>query len=212
MKVVVISDTHNKHKELSIPKCDILIHAGDATSLGREHEVRNFAKWFEKQPARHKFFVPGNHELNFEKHLPLSKTWFEEACPSGKLLIHEGIEVEGVKMFFSPYTPTFYNWAFMRDRGRHIGKKWDDIPNGLDILITHGPPYGILDVSIYDKVHCGCEELLKEVYAKKPRHHAYGHIHFYGGQTHSENGTEFHNASVCDEGYEPTNKIIEFEV
>ncbi len=211
-KIVLISDTHNYHRKITVPECDILIHAGDATSTGEEHQMRDFAAWLEQQPATHKLFVPGNHERTFERNLPLSKTWFEEECPSGKLLIHEYIEVEGLKMFFSPFTPTFYNWAFMRDRGRHIGVKWDDIPNGLDFLVTHGMPHGILDWTPYGDGHVGCEELLKAIYDKKPKHIVGGHLHSSGGMMKEFDGMKFYNAAMCNEQYSPTNPIHIIEI
>ena len=81
MKIVAISDTHSKHWKVAIPACDILIHAGDATWQGTVEEMADFAQWLEAQPARHKVFVPGNHELAFKKHLPDALEWVTRYCP-----------------------------------------------------------------------------------------------------------------------------------
>jgi len=201
-KAVIISDTHGAHKELTIPECDFLIHCGDATGRGFHGEVTGFAKWFEKQPARHKIFVPGNHELSFEKQLPLSRTWFTEHCPTGTLLIDQAIELEGIKFYGSPRTPTFFNWAFMADRGEAIKKYWDAIPSDTQFLITHGAPKGILDYVPMDDYNAGCEELLYRVAQLKDlRYHAFGHLHTPGGMTQTHNNITFINGAMCDEQY-----------
>jgi len=212
-KIVLISDTHNQHNKLTINPCDILIHCGDATGQGRESEIRNFAKWFDKQPAKHKLFSPGNHELYFEKYLPLSRTWFEEECPTGKILINESIEVEGIKFYLSPITPSFFNWAFMKDRGQAIANHWKNIPDDTQFLITHGPPKGILDYVPFDDFNAGCEDLLTRILElKNLKHHAFGHLHTPGGQQVVHNDITFINCAVCNEDYYPMNKIMEIEI
>jgi Icc-related predicted phosphoesterase len=212
-KVVAISDTHSKHNKMAaIPKCDILIHAGDATSMGHEREVRAFAAWFEKQPATYKIFIPGNHELEFERQLPASRLWFEEECPSGIMLIDQSVEVMGIKIYGSPQTPWFYDWAFNQDR-KQIKKYWDAIPDDTDILVTHGPPLRVLDEvlnAIGDRhwpPQCvGCEELAEAVKRVKPDLHIFGHIHCSHGQKHQD-GTSFYNVAICDETYMTSNPI-----
>jgi Icc-related predicted phosphoesterase len=213
-KICVISDTHNYHDQIKINACDILIHCGDATGTGTKKQIVDFAKWFEKQPAKHKIFSPGNHELFFEKSLPDSKLWFKEACPSGTLLIHEYIELDGLKIFCSPYTPTFFNWAFMKNRGDEILKYWKTIPEGLDILITHGMPYQILDdvLNWNDITSVGCIDLRAELERIRPRVFAGGHLHTCGGKSMKVGNTTYYNAAVCTEEYKPLNKIIEFEL
>jgi Icc-related predicted phosphoesterase len=121
-------------------------------------------------------------------------------------LENSSVNLMGLNIYGSPYTPTFYKWAFMRDRGEPIRAIWNKIPENLDILITHGPPYGILDRN-RDGVICGCEELLKAVKLKKPRYHVFGHIHNWGQEPLNIGPTTFINASVCNEDYAPLNKI-----
>jgi Icc-related predicted phosphoesterase len=217
MKIIAISDTHNKHNQINIQPCDLLIHTGDATGMGREREVRAFAKWFEKQPALNKIYVPGNHELDLAKFLPMSKTWFEEECPSGIMLINQMVTIRGIKIFGSPVQPYFHNWAWNMYPAE-LATFWKRIiPDEVDILLTHGPAYGILDQVQYadgtlkpDRL--GCPSLLKRIKEVKPDIHICGHIHSGHGELHEE-GTSFYNAAMCDEmnmiSYPIT--IIEYE-
>lgn len=211
MLIAAMSDSHNRHDSLIIPECDLLLHAGDATGMGYEHEIRKFAQWFNKQPAKHKIFVLGNHELMFEKKLPESKQWFYDECPNGIILINEEINIEGLSIWGSPWTPWFHNWAFNAVRGEEIRKHWDLIPNNIDVLITHGPAHGILDIvwdvsMSYPKERVGCFDLLDAIKRTKPVLHFCGHIHGSHGQHHEE-GTSFYNVSICDELYAPTNPV-----
>jgi len=218
MKLCVISDTHNRHRKLKIPPCDILIHCGDWTSMGYKHEVEEFAKWINKQDAGHIIVVPGNHELYFERFLPESKKWFTDHCPTAHLLIDESIEIEGIKIHGSPATPWFCDWAWNR-AGETIKKHWDAIPDNTNILITHGPPYSILDETTYatgepKPGYLGCPYLLTRVKELKDLDlHFFGHIHSPGGRQKHSYGKSFYNCAVCDEIYFPSNPItvVEYE-
>lgn len=221
LKIVFISDTHTSHNDLKIPECDILIHCGDMSFLGKPNEMRDFAKWLDKQTqAKHIIVSVGNHEVAFENQLPLSRTWITEHCPRVNLLIHEAKEIEGIKFFVSPYTPRFNNWAFNVDRGEPISKYWNEIPEDTEILITHGPPKGVLDDVVHISgiregiEHVGCQDLLDRVQKlSKLKIHAFGHIHAWGSLTEVNKGIMFINASNCDERYNVTNKpvVIEYE-
>ena len=113
MKLVFISDTHNKHNKLTIPECDILFCAGDMSFQGQKSEMENFAKWLHKQKATHIVLTIGNHERIFERAINgtdqdlSSKDWIMKHCPRAHLLIHEAVEIEGIKIFCSPWTPAF---------------------------------------------------------------------------------------------------------
>jgi Icc-related predicted phosphoesterase len=207
MKIVAISDTHCRHHSLRLPKADAIIHAGDVTSRGKESEVMDFMAWFSKLNYRYKIFIAGNHDFFFEtknaailqKHIP----------PNVIYLNDSGAEIEGLKLWGSPITPWFYNWAFNKPRGQSIKKHWDLIPADTDILITHGPPYGILDITIENR-HTGCKDLLKTVEAIKPKAHVFGHIHeSYGLKRKGE--TLFINACILNESYELLHKPVLFE-
>lgn len=226
MRIVAVSDTHCKHNKLKIPPCDLLIHAGDWTYQGMQSEVRPFAEWLNDQPARNIVIVPGNHEVYFEDNWPESNRWILDHCPDVQILINDTIEVNGVKIFGSAWTPWFHQWAYNAGRtiseAAHyrvpfIGDKWAEIQPGTNIVITHGPAYGILDELVYPDgtpkgEFVGCVELRKKIEEIKPDLHFCGHIHGQHGQVHI-NGTSFYNVSICDELYYPSNPatVIEYE-
>lgn len=219
-KIVCISDTHNRHDKLIIPECDILIHAGDWTGRGYASEIRPFAQWLNKQydQCSEIVVIPGNHELEFENELPLSLTWFKEECPDAHLLIEQEVIIDGIKIYGSPITPFFCDWAWNR-YPQDITKHWNRIPDDTNILITHGPPYDILDKTTYAdgtirEDRLGCPQLLKRIKELKDLDlHFFGHIHNDGGRQYNQDGVTFCNAAICDEHYYPSNPItvIEYE-
>lgn len=204
MQIVAISDTHGKHRDLKIPDGDILIHAGDVTRGGTKEKVIDFLKWFAEQKHTYKVFVAGNHDFYFEE---TDSNKIRRLIPKNIIYLNDsGVEINDLKFWGSPITPWFNNWAFNRNRGSEIKKHWDLIPNDTDVLITHGPPFGILDETVYGK-RTGCEELLLRVYQVKPQYHIFGHIHEdYGSFAKGE--TTFVNASVLDDWYEMKNKPV----
>lgn len=181
MRIVAISDTHNRHHQIAIPECDILIHAGDATGRGHEFEVRDFARWFNEQPATHKVFIPGNHEKIFEKRLPESMAWFTEECPTGHVLINQLLTIDGLKIYGSPVTPWFYDWAW-NEYTDGLKRTWEAVPADIDIMVSHGPAHGILDEIEPGHGHLGCAVLRDELARIKPQAHIFGHIHGGHGQ------------------------------
>jgi Icc-related predicted phosphoesterase len=203
MRIVAISDTHSKHGKVTIPECDLLIHAGDATWRGTLPEMESFAQWLETQPARHKVFVPGNHELVFKDHLPHALEWVTRHCPSLHILIDQSLEIEGIKLYGSPWQPEFFGWAWNLPRGLALAEKWALIPEDVDILITHTPPYGILDMSA---VPSGCEALRERLENLNPQVHIFGHIHeSYGHKRIGD--THYYNVSICDKDCRPINAV-----
>ncbi len=208
MKIVLISDTDGRHNEVDIPDGDILIHAGDLSSRGKKEEIIDFLNWFSNQPHKYKIFIAGNHDFFFERE---PKEIVEAIIPKNVIYLNDsGIEIEDIKIWGSPVQPEFYNWAFNRERGIDIKKHWDLIPKDTDILITHGPPEGILDKTVRGK-GVGCEELLLTVNVIKPKIHVFGHIHeAYGVE--KVNNTSFINASILNERYYYTNDPIIIEL
>lgn len=205
VKVVAISDTHNKHDKIAIPPCDILIHAGDESMRGSKEETMAFAEWLDKQPAKHIVWIPGNHSVKMEAHWPGSMRWLSDISPRTNILMNSHVTCEGLKIWGSPVTPWFHDWAWNVRRGPDIKKYWDMIPDDTNIVVTHGPPHGVLD-----KVHLGtswedsvgCEELKKAMLRVKPKLMVFGHIHEgYGCQL--ANGTIYCNASIMDTSYQP---------
>ena len=210
MKFVVISDTHGKHQSLILPKGDVIIHAGDVSSMGKESEIKDFLNWFSKTDFTYKILIAGNHDFYFEK-ISHNTQVLEELIPSNIIYLNDtGIEIENLKIWGSPIQPWFYNWAFNRYRGEDIKKHWNKIPQDTDILITHGPVFGILDKTSRNE-NVGCKDLLNKIEEIKPKFHICGHIHEAYGQLKQEN-TTYINASVLDENYNLRNKPIVFEI
>jgi Icc-related predicted phosphoesterase len=211
LTIVALSDTHGLHRQMThpVPDGDILVHAGDFCGHGRMQEVNDFAEWLGAMPHRHKLVTPGNHDRPVEAQESACRRLFE--AHGIQLLIGDTAEVEGLRIFGSPYTPTFRNWHFMRDRGAAIRAEWRAIPDDADLVITHGPAYGNGDLAPswmgQPPSHVGCFELLARLRDVKPRLHIFGHIHGGYGATISDEipGTRFFNASVCTEAYRPTN-------
>jgi len=190
MKVTAISDTHGKHKELKLNGGDLLIHSGDISSFGNKEEISCFLKWFSKQKYKHKIFIAGNHDFTFENQFD------DIIIPDNVIYLNDsGIEIEGLHIWGSPITPSFCNLAFNRNRGEEIDFHWNKIPADTDILITHGPPYGILDET-ETCFNAGCKNLLKKIEAINLKHHIFGHIHEAYGVTKKGNTTFINAASV----------------
>ncbi|MDZ7934040.1 MAG: metallophosphatase domain-containing protein [Emticicia sp.] len=210
MKIVAISDTHGKHQNLILPEGDMLIHAGDVSSLGKESEIKDFLNWFSQTDFKHKILIAGNHDFYFEK-IAFNETIVNQLIPSNIIYLNDcGVEIEGIQLWGSPIQPWFYNWAFNRYRGEDIKKHWNKIPHDVDILITHGPAYGILDKTTRNE-NVGCEDLLVKIKQVKPKFHICGHIHEAYGRTKQSN-TEFINASVLDQNYNLRNRPVAFEI
>lgn len=209
-RIVFIADTHLKH-DFVIPDGDILVHAGDLTGGGTIHnnEVDQALQWLAGLPHAHKCFIAGNHDFFFETHPQLVKEIIPESV---HYLQDSGCEIEGLKFWGAPWTPAFCDWAFNLYEPEELAEKWALIPEDTDILITHGPPFKILDKTLdhYDRLgqHVGCQELLKRVREVKPKIHCFGHIHVHGACMETIGGTTFINAAVCNETYKPFNGPI----
>ena len=178
-KITFISDTHTKHRHLTndLPGGDILIHCGDISNRGYMTEIKNFLEWFDGVKGyEHKVFIAGNHDFGFKDN-PKECIELLKNYPNVTYLEDNSVIIDGIKIYGSPWQPRFYNWAFNVERGEAIAKKWEKIPTDVDILITHGPVFGILDQT-YTKQRVGCEELYKKVVEVKPKIHACGHIHY----------------------------------
>ena len=168
-RLVVMSDTHGSHLGVQVPDGDVLIHCGDFCSHGQYIDALKFVNWFGTHPHKHKIFIAGNHDR-----------WMENAPDEaeGILTGYKTIDylkddwiivgdddphsanVKTAKIYGSPWQPEFYNWAFNLPRnGWELGQKWSNIPNDTEILVTHGPPWGYLDVTPYGNLNVGCELL-----------------------------------------------------
>ncbi|MBX7243744.1 MAG: metallophosphatase domain-containing protein [Bacteroidia bacterium] len=208
MKFVAISDTHGKHRQLVLPEGDVILHAGDVSSKGQKNEIEDFLEWYSGLNFRHKIFIAGNHDFYFESNQSVNT---ETLIPGGIIYLNDsGVELEGIKIWGSPVSPWFFDWAFNRKRGADISKHWELIPAETDILITHGPPYGIGDKTVRGQ-NVGCEDLLEKISGINPKVHLFGHIHEdYGSFT--QNNTTFYNASCLNVNYAIANPPIVFEI
>ena len=210
MKITFISDTHTKHKEIrkDLPGGDLIIHAGDFMNSGYDKtDATEFFEWFDAiDNYDDKIFIAGNHDWGFVKNHDIAPEYKEKGV---HYLFDSMVEVDGVKIYGSPWQPEFYDWAFNLPRGEKLAEKWSKIPEGLDILITHGPAHGMVDHTMQG-LNVGCEDLFEKIMEVQPKIHVCGHIHWAYGQK-SFHGVEFLNASVLNERYQYQNKPIVIE-
>jgi Icc-related predicted phosphoesterase len=225
-KITLISDTHGKHTQLTkdLPGGDILIHAGDFMNSGYyKTEAIEFFNWFDAiNKYDTKIFIAGNHDRLMED----DPSWAQGYLTGYKTIdylqdeeigiYHDDLNGEhsedNIHIYGSPWQPEFYNWAFNLPRNSDIMKeKWDAIPNNTDILVTHGPAFGFLDLPGFGTpINVGCEMLRYRIDELRPKIHVFGHIHgsygyYYNGHTH------FFNASVLNERYAYANLPFNFE-
>jgi hypothetical protein len=139
MKITFISDTHNKHNHLTsnaynniLGSGDVLVHAGDCTSMGKSHEITNFLNWFAMTDFKHKIFIAGNHDFGFEMHTDIAEEFKEKGII---YLFDSEVVIDGVKFYGSPWQPEFYDWAFNLPRGEKLAEKWTKIPGNTDICL-----------------------------------------------------------------------------
>lgn len=202
--VDLVSDLHGYYPELQ--GGDLLLIAGDLSARNREEEFAEFMEWLQRQPYEKKVFIAGNHDGILENR----KLTFP--LDSGIVyLCDSGTDYEGLKIWGSPYTPTFMNWYFMRDRGAPIKKHWDLIPLDTQILITHGPPYGYGDQTEVGD-HAGCQDLLQRLEAlENLKLHAFGHIHEgYGSYLYED--IPLINCSLVNERYAPVHQPVRMQL
>ncbi len=205
MRLVCISDTHGLHENLDVPDGDVLIHAGDLTKVGTLEQIAEAASFLEGLPHRHKIVIAGNHDLGLEYQAEQA----EELLTGLTYLRDSETTVGSVRFWGSPWQPWFFDWAFNLQRGDEIRAKWDLIPQHTDVLITHGPPMGVLDLT-FRQEPVGCADLLEAVERVSPQVHVFGHIHEAYGQGAEVPGhdTIFVNASICTLDYQPVNAPI----
>jgi Icc-related predicted phosphoesterase len=211
-KIWHISDTHSYHRLLTIPEnIDIVIHSGDFSNyydiFKNGLEAKDFLQWYANLPIKYKILIAGNHDAY------AANVTFElrEFCNAMNIIYLEDefVEIEGINIYGSPITPSFGNWYFMKARHK-MDEYWKQIPENIDILVTHGPPKGILDLS-YSREgnlkYCGCKSLRDHILNRiKPKYSLFGHIHNCediinaGTLKLSDYPTIFSNGSVVTDG------------
>jgi Icc-related predicted phosphoesterase len=197
MLILHLSDSHSKHHEIrNLPPADIIIHSGDISFAGSENEVMDFIEWFGRLPYKYKIFIAGNHDFClFDAKIDgLSQNCF--------YLCNSSVTIQGVKFYG---LPMFMEDAMSGDYDTYIQK----IPIDTNVLITHQPPYSILDYSA--NINHGDSNLLEIVLKIKPKFHLFGHIHGSYGIEKSEN-TTFVNAAILSENYELINEPILLQI
>lgn len=218
MKIVCISDTHGMIKQAKFPAGDVLVLAGDILqnyvrgdpimdSFCQEAGLRELDEFVATLDFKHVIFVAGNHDWLAERNKAALKT-----IKNMTYLCDSEVVIDGVKFYGSPWQPAFYNWAFnLLRKSDKLQRVWDAIPTDVDVLITHGPPYGILDkidpkaTRGREAAPLGCELLRERLNHIAPKLHVFGHIHGSYGQT-KIGETIFVNAALCDENYKPVNQ------
>jgi hypothetical protein len=222
MRIVVISDQHGYLPE--IPPCDLLIIAGDVCpdrfgpfvamhnpDQQKSWFNRSVRSWLARSPATHKVLTWGNHDwcgqtCSFRHDSPA-----EARTTELQILVDEGTRVPAgsageatVSVWATPWSNQFMNWAFMKP-APDLETIYAEIPEGIDILTSHQPPYGYGDR--YDDVgsgkleYLGSRELLATIERVRPKLVICGHIHDgYGRFEHA--GIPIYNVSVVDEQYQ----------
>jgi Icc-related predicted phosphoesterase len=186
LKIACISDTHMHHNKIVMPKCDMIIHAGDFTYRGEDDEVSRFLKWYEKQQADYKILILGNHEVG------LSRKPFQEikqiVNDHGIVLLHNThFQLGDIKIYGSPYSHRFGSWAYGATE-QELDAMYNLIDPDCDIIVTHGPAKGRLDLCPNGSVGSIALSSWIQSVPHKLKLHVTGHIH-------ESRGTAIHKAS-----------------
>ena len=196
MKAVFISDTHTRHEQVVLPQAMFSSTAGTSVAKARSRRRKTSSTGSRCSRFSTRSSLPAITIVAPRSRQPAFVASFPRAVV---YLENEGVEIEGLRIWGSPITPWFWDFAFNRGRGAEIDRYWQQIPTGLDILLTHGPPQGVLDLTTRGD-DAGCADLRNRVLLTKPRFHLFGHIHEAYGQT-VLGETECYNGSVVDEYY-----------
>lgn len=205
MKIVFISDTHREENKVKIPECDILIHAGDFDIRDLE-DLERLNGWFYNQPAKRIVWIGGNHDFYLEK---ISKESIQVIVNSAIYLENSSVIIEGLKIWGTPYSVQYENWAYMLNDNA-LREIWKMIPDDTDIVISHSPPHGILDLTD-GGCNAGSLSLLNRIKEIKPKLHVFAHIHEGYGK-YTDYVTDFINASQMSSTYDLENKPIILEI
>lgn len=201
MRIVVTSDTHGKHDNLPELSGDVLIHCGDFCDGFKPDasDLDRIEDWFGRQRFRHILCTGGNHDFVAQERDLDSEPLFQNAT----YLVDSGVEIEGIRFYGAPWIPTLQSWAYYLPDDE-LRAKWELIPDETDILITHTPPWHMLDSPRNPAIHCGCSHLAARIAELDLKLHCFGHNHASYGREEL-NGTIFLNASAVDLDFEISN-------
>lgn len=197
VRIICISDTHLRHSssDIKVPDGDLLIHAGDLTISGSLDQLSQAQDWLSSLPHTHKVIIAGNHDRSLQSCSVRGPATLK--APGLTYLKDSGVNLLGFKIWGAPWSLSYGEWSFQED-SFSIGKHWQKIPEDTDILITHGPPYGLGD-RVLEGYNVGCQSLRSRVESLKLlKLHVYGHIHEgYGMYRIPDRDTIFLNAATC---------------
>ncbi len=213
MKIVIASDTHSKFN-YEVPDADVFIHCGDWSFTGSVNAVTKFNRFLGNLPHKHKLYIPGNHELGMEQNYSL----YEEILENGTNIDGKSIEIDGIKFFGTSTTSPFGKWAFMLDDEQRK-RFWENAPDDIDVVVSHGPPFGLLDTVDGLEIepgkleNLGCKYFRKYIERVKPKLACWGHIHDSAGQMTLKHWDYPHdtlcvNAALMNENYKLVNEPI----
>jgi len=234
VRFVCVSDTHGRHSELTskLPEGDVLLHGGDFTMNGELQEVVDFAEWLQSLPYAKKIVIAGNHDLSFDGSYSGDRgevgvdrrsvrEAFDKVCggrcdgsaPSGVVYLEDQEYTwRGIRIYGTPWQPEFGYWAFNLPRGDPLLQKWRAVPEGIDVLIVHGPPLGRGDRCEPNKKHVGCADLLSEVQGRiRPQFVVCGHVH-EGASVSYDGTTHYLNSCSLNEHYECVHAPLVFDL
>lgn len=203
VRIVMMSDTHDRYQQLfNIPEGDIFLHAGDATFQGEPDELLRYSDWLDRLEFKHKIIIPGNHDRMFED------DWERAVAhvPAADVILNQELyEAEGLKIWGEPRQPWFHDWAFNIPRAEMKKRVWDKVPTDIDILVTHGPPWGVGDLCRGG--HVGCAAQREWILDHQPKLVVCGHIH-EGYGLYMLGDTLVVNASTCNSRYKAVNPPV----
>jgi calcineurin-like phosphoesterase family protein len=213
IRIIAISDTHGFHRFVDIPEGDVFVHAGDITMDGEIETIADFVDWLAWLPHKYKIVVPGNHDRCFD----ISQTKYDGSAsarfdrPRVHLLVDRTLTLEvgteKLKVYGAPWVPNLSSWAFW-DRNYD---KFEYAPRDIELLVTHGPPFGIRDDDAMD-THFGSPHIVRYLNrCPMLKAHIFGHVHQgYGMGKRGE--ILFANAATCDRNYDPVNAPLVIDV
>jgi Icc-related predicted phosphoesterase len=205
MHLVATSDLHGYLPE--IPACDLILIGGDICPDGTPQMQADwldtcFRRWLKGIPAKEVVAVAGNHDFLFEQN--------PEIVPAlpWHYLQDSGLDIEGVRIWGTPWQPVFFDWAFNQTEPE-LEKIWKQIPANTDILLLHGPPFRHGDRNTHGE-HTGSPSLLTRIREVQPKVVICGHIHESRGQYHI-GSSRILNVSQLNVHYQPHDNVIEFD-
>lgn len=214
MRIVFVSDTHNRLDRIKVPDGDMLIHSGDftmrteaKTPAAHLEQVSRFNNDLGALPHPFKVVVAGNHDAPFE-----SDNAEARALLTNAVYLQDQLAVlGGLRIYGSPWQPEYRKWAFNLPRdSEELRAVWSRVPDNIDILVTHGPPKGFLDrAPLWPTL--GDQFLRDRVLEVRPKIHCFGHVHFSAGVLEHE-GITFVNAASLNEKYQPTGDVIVLDI